>query len=66
VKKLLVIGITTLLFAGGGFAYYYFVGCTSGSCAIASSPVLSTALGAVVGVSVGYTFSDRKDTDANL
>jgi hypothetical protein len=66
VKKLLVIGVTTLLFAGAGFAYYFYVGCTNGACAIASSPVLSTAFGAIVGASVGYTLSDRRDKDANL
>jgi hypothetical protein len=66
VKKLLIIGAATLLFAGGGFAYYFFVGCTNGACAIASSPFLSTAFGAIVGASVGYTLSDRRNKDANL
>jgi hypothetical protein len=36
--------------AAAGFAYYYFVGCTTGSCPITSSPVLMTAYGALVGV----------------
>jgi hypothetical protein len=33
----------------GGYSYYYFVGCNSGSCAITSSPVNSTLYGAVMG-----------------
>lgn len=32
-----------------GYAYYYFVGCTSGSCAITSNPVNSTLYGGVMG-----------------
>jgi len=38
-----------LLGAGIGFAYYYFIGCTTGSCPIQSNPYLSTAYGALVG-----------------
>jgi len=38
-----------LLGAGAGFAYYYFVGCASGSCAITSNPYASIAIGATFG-----------------
>ena len=33
-----------------GFLYYYFVGCTSGSCAITSNPVSSVLFGGVLGL----------------
>ena len=33
-----------------GFAYYYFVGCASGTCPITSNPYVSTAYGALVGL----------------
>ncbi len=33
-----------------GFLYYTFVGCTSGSCALASNPVSSTLIGSLLGV----------------
>ncbi len=33
----------------GGYAYYYFVGCASGTCAITSSPVNSTLYGTLMG-----------------
>ena len=33
-----------------GFLYYYFVGCTSGSCAITSSPISSIIMGGVLGL----------------
>jgi hypothetical protein len=32
-----------------GFLYYYFVGCSSGTCAITSSPYKSTLWGAMLG-----------------
>lgn len=41
-----------LFIAGGalaGFAYYYFIGCWSGTCPITGSPYLSTAYGALMG-----------------
>jgi hypothetical protein len=36
--------------AGAGFAYYYFIGCISGSCPITSNPYISTGYGAGVGL----------------
>jgi len=33
----------------GGFLYYYFVGCTSGSCAITSNPYTSILMGGFMG-----------------
>jgi len=35
--------------AAGGFLYYYFIGCSSGSCAITSSPYMSTLMGSLMG-----------------
>jgi uncharacterized membrane protein YdjX (TVP38/TMEM64 family) len=37
-----------------GYAYYYYVGCASGSCSITSSPVNSTLYGSLMG---GLLFS---------
>ncbi len=41
---------TLAIFAGGtaGYAYYYFVGCYNGSCAIQSNPYFSTFYGAFI------------------
>jgi len=33
----------------GGFAYYYYVGCASGTCPITGNPYISTLYGAAVG-----------------
>lgn len=38
----------------GGYLYYHFIGCASGTCAITSHPVNSTLYGAVMG---GLLFS---------
>ncbi|MGE5425096.1 MAG: DUF6132 family protein [Syntrophothermus sp.] len=35
--------------AVAGFLYYYFIGCSSGSCAITSSPYMSTLAGGFLG-----------------
>lgn len=45
--KLTLIG--TIIGAIGGYAYYYFIGCSSGSCAITSSPIISTLYGVLMG-----------------
>ena len=45
--KLTILGV--LLGAIAGYAYYYFVGCSNGSCSITSSPVNSTLYGALMG-----------------
>ena len=33
-----------------GFAYYYFVGCSTGACPISSNPYVSTAYGGLIGL----------------
>jgi hypothetical protein len=33
----------------GGFLYYYFVGCSSGSCPITSNPYISIMVGGLMG-----------------
>lgn len=48
-KKYLLTIIGILIGALGGYAYYHFVGCTSGTCAITSKPLNSTLYGAVMG-----------------
>jgi hypothetical protein len=49
-----VIGVG--LGAIAGWCYWYFVGCSSGTCAIASSPVNSTLYGALMGGVLGSMF----------
>ena len=45
--KRLAIGV--VLGSMGGFAYYYFIGCSSGSCPLSSNPYLMTVWGVFFG-----------------
>jgi hypothetical protein len=48
-KALLLIGIGIAIGAIAGYAYYFYVGCASGTCAITSKPLNSTLYGALMG-----------------
>ena len=55
---LTIIGIA--LGAMGGYLYYYFVGCASGTCAITSQPVNSALYGALMG-GLLFNMFDKKN-----
>lgn len=48
-KRNLITFIGLAIGAIGGFLYWKFVGCTTGTCPITSSPINSTLWGAVIG-----------------
>jgi hypothetical protein len=49
VRKHILYFIGIALGAIGGYLYYYFIGCASGTCSITASPVNSTLYGALMG-----------------
>jgi len=49
-KKILYPLLGVLIGGGLGFAYYYFIGCNSGSCPITSSPWGSITMGSLIGL----------------
>ena len=57
-NKLAIIGV--VLGAIGGYLYYHYVGCASGTCAITSKPLNSTAYGAVMGGLLLSIFESNK------
>lgn len=57
-NKLVIIGV--VLGAFGGFAYWYFVGCASGTCMITSKPLNSSVYGAVMGGLFFSIFAQEK------
>jgi hypothetical protein len=54
-----------MLGATAGYAYYYFIGCSSGSCPITSSPWISTLYGAGMGLVAGMPSSKKKPTQGS-
>lgn len=52
-----------VLGAIAGYAYYYFIGCSSGTCAITSNPVNSTLYGSLFGVLLFYKQSNDKKSN---
>lgn len=57
-KRTMILRIILGVLVGGGlgFAYYKFVGCSTGTCPLTSNPVISTIYGAVLGVLLATSF----------
>ncbi len=62
--KLGIVGIVI----GGilGYAYYHFIGCNTGTCAITSKPINSTAYGMVMGYLMFSVFQKSKIKEENV
>jgi hypothetical protein len=50
----LIIGV--VIGGGLGFAWYKFVGCSTGTCPLTSNPIISTIYGAVLGALIAASF----------
>lgn len=48
-KAIILTSIGVVVGAIAGYAYYYYVGCASGTCAITSKPINSTLYGSLIG-----------------
>ncbi|MCB0510058.1 MAG: hypothetical protein KDC82_04785 [Bacteroidetes bacterium] len=56
--------VAILIGAGLGYAYYANIGCSSGTCAITSSPINSTLYGAMMGyLFLGIFKKDKKQNN---
>jgi hypothetical protein len=53
---MLKILIGTVAGGGLGFAYYKFIGCSTGTCPLTSNPVISTIYGAIMGILIATSF----------
>ncbi len=61
------LGLVGILVGGIlGYAYYHFIGCTTGSCAITSKPLNSTAYGMVMGYLMFSVFEKPKVKQGNV
>lgn len=48
-KATLITALGVVIGAIGGYAYYHFIGCANGTCAITSKPLNSTLYGGLMG-----------------
>ena len=57
-RRIMILRIIIGIVVGGGlgFGLYKFVGCSTGTCPLTSSPVISTIYGAVIGGLVATSF----------
>lgn len=59
-KQFVVWAIAAVIGATGGFVYWYYIGCNSGSCAITSSPVNSSIYGGIMAILLVNVFDKQK------
>lgn len=64
-NKIIKIVIGAGIGAALGYAYYYFIGCNSGSCAITSNWHISTIYGATMGVLLAYPARKKEKDNGN-
>lgn len=58
------IGLGLLLGGVAGFAWYFFVGCRTGSCPISGNPYISSIYGSVLGLLIAFpSRKDKKEVD---
>lgn len=60
IKKHLLQIIGVIVGMTGGFLYYYFIGCNSGTCPITSNPYISIIYGGVLGFLVFDLFKKKE------
>lgn len=64
-KQYIFTGVGVVVGLIAGYAYYHFVGCASGTCAITSKPINSTLYGGLMGgllFNIFVTSPKKKDT----
>jgi hypothetical protein len=59
----MILGV--VLGAAAGFAYYYFIGCRTGTCPITGNPYISTAYGSLMGVLLAFPSGSKKKTSSD-
>lgn len=60
IKKHLLKIIGVIVGMTGGYLYYYFVGCNSGTCPITSNPYISIIYGGIMGYLVFDLFKKKE------
>ena len=65
IKKHLLVFAGILTGAVGGYLYYHFVGCTTGTCPITSNPLNSTLYGSIMGGLMFSLFQKEKKSSSS-
>ncbi len=60
--KYLPVIIAAVVGAVGGYLYYRFIGCATGTCAITSNPYISTLYGGIIGGVIGIALAPDADS----
>ncbi|WKZ69857.1 MAG: DUF6132 family protein [Melioribacteraceae bacterium] len=64
-KKILKFGLPVFIGSVLGYAYYYFIGCNTGSCPITSNPYTTTIYGALIGAIWSFPTSKKDKKEVN-
>ncbi len=59
-RQVILTTVGVAIGAIAGYAYYYYVGCASGTCAITSKPINSTLYGSLMGGLLFNLFEKEK------
>jgi len=49
----------------GGFAYYYFIGCNTGTCPITTNPYISTSYGMLIGLVLSFDSKKKQKQESD-
>jgi len=64
-NRYLRISLFVLLGGIGGFAYYYFIGCQTGTCPITRNPYISTSYGILIGLVLSFDSRKKKNQESD-
>ncbi|RPI13242.1 MAG: hypothetical protein EHM58_18820 [Ignavibacteriae bacterium] len=59
-KKFALFLLPVIIGTIAGYAYYYFIGCNSGTCPITSNPLISTVYGGGMGLILALGITPKK------
>ena len=60
-KRFIKIFLFVIIGGFGGFAYYYFIGCQTGSCPITANPYISTSYGMLIGLLISFDSKKKEN-----